>query len=335
MAAKKSAKKTEKKSSGKKSKFKVDFTGVETGGGRVPEGQYLARPIEATREDGNAGEYIAWVYQVTEGKQKGKKLYDNTSLTAQSLWRLRLALEAMGQEGLDGPADLDLDALCEDEDNIVCIDVADDIYQGKKKSKIVGVYGKDDYNAEEEEEGEEAEAPDFDEMDEEELAAFAEEHELDVKLKGSVKKQRKAVAEAFAAGAEAEEEEEEKPAKKGKKKDEDDKPSEDDVMEMSADELAELVDEHDLDVDLEEIESLKKMRKAVVEALEGDGEKDEEGKENEKYTADQIDEMSTKELEEVVEKHELEVELEGSTKTKRRKVKKALEENDLMEEDEE
>ena len=106
-------------------------------------------------------------------------------------------------------------------------------------------------------------------------------------------------------------------------------------MEMSADELAELVDEHDLDVDLEEIESLKKMRKAVVEALEGDGEKDEEGKENEKYTADQIDEMSTKELEEVVEKHELEVELEGSTKTKRRKVKKALEENDLMEEDEE
>jgi len=109
----------------------------------------------------------------------------------------------------------------------------------------------------------------------------------------------------------------------------DEPPDEDEVMEMDEDELEECVDDHDLDLDpeLEDIKGkgkkkLAKQRAAVWEAIEaagGDG-----------YTKDDIMEMSSKELEEVVKDEELEVELEGKVKQKRKQLIEALEEEDLL-----
>lgn len=80
----------------------VDFRGVESGGGggaRVPEGDYRAKVAEVkvgtSKSSGNT--MLEWVYEITEGKHKGKKLSkDYTVLTAEALWRLKNLLEALG-----------------------------------------------------------------------------------------------------------------------------------------------------------------------------------------------------------------------------------------------
>lgn len=323
-----------KKSAPKKSKTsrKIDFTGVESGGGsNVPEGSYLVKPVEATWEEGNEHDYAAFAYQVTAGKHKGKKLYDNNSTSPAALWRLKSTLEALGVEVPDDAMDVDLAAIIE-EGNEVCVDVEMEEYQGKDKARIVGVYPAEDYK-EGKDDDSGTEEPDWDEMDDDDLKAFAKDNDLEVdgikKLEG--KKLMKAVKAAFAAATEEEEEKpKDKKSGKGKsfKKDEDDKPSEKEVLAMDEDELKEVIEEHDLDVDLDDHKTLAKQRKAVAEAL---GAGDDKG-DGEKYTDEQIDEMGTSELADLVKEHKLDVELSGSTKKKRRAVKAALVEEGLMEE---
>lgn len=136
---------------------------------------------------------------------------------------------------------------------------------------------------------------DVEDMDRDDLEALIEEHSLDVDADDKkLKKDDKLLAAVLAALEEEElleEEEEEKPAKgkkgKSKSKDEDDdeeeKPAKgkkskgkakakkldkSDVEDMDEDELQELIDEHDLDVDLDDYKKLPKKVAAVVEALE-------------------------------------------------------------------
>lgn len=306
--------------------IKVDFTGVSTEGGgvHIPEGSYLARPIEASKETSGSSheDYISWVFQITEGKCKGTKLYDNTSLQQQSLWRLRRSLEAMGVETPDGPYDLDLDAIVEDKDIVVAIDVEDDKYQGKLKSKIVAVMSPEDASAGDTEVDGEV---DFSEMDSDALEEFAEENGLDVdlsKLKTTAKK-RAAVEEAYESA-------------KGSDGDggvsEGDQLTEEEINGMDDDELAEVVETYDLDVKLEKLATLKKKRVAVWEALE---EKQEGGTEEAAggdITEDSINEMGTDELEEFIKEHKLKVKLDGTTRKKRRTVITAAKEKGLIEE---
>lgn len=127
-------------------------------------------------------------------------------------------------------------------------------------------------------------------------------------------------------------EEETKPAGgKSSKKEEPEAEDEEepDFDEMDEDELEEFVDDKDLDVDLDEHKKLSKKRAAVKEAWEardkdgGDG-KEDEGGEDDAPTAEAISEMGTKDLQAIVAKYRLGIELDGSTKTKRRAVLKAL-----------
>lgn len=133
--------------------------------------------------------------------------------------------------------------------------------------------------------------------------------------------------------SEEEEEEDDKPKKKSKK-DKKEKETEVDVSDMDEDELAELISDRGLDVDLDDYSSIKKKRAAVEDALDGgDAEEEEEDSEETTYTEDQINEMDSEELEALNNDLELDIDDidEMSKKTSRRNVIKALKKKKLLE----
>lgn len=97
-----------------------------------------------------------------------------------------------------------------------------------------------------------------------------------------------------------------------------------DIMDMDEDELAEVVEQHDLDVKLKKIKKLKDQRKAVAEAF---GEKNGGEEEEEEGEAPNVDEMDEEELQALVEEKELDVDLDDfkTLKKKRAAVSEALE----------
>lgn len=119
----------------------VDFTGVETGGGGrlLPEGEYQLTVKEVTDEVGESSgaPYLKWVFAVANGEYKGAKVYDNTSLQPQALWKVRGLLEAGGQtvngkftfEPLRRFIGMTLGATLEHEE-----------YDGKKKAKVASYF---------------------------------------------------------------------------------------------------------------------------------------------------------------------------------------------------
>ncbi len=110
----------------------------------------------------------------------------------------------------------------------------------------------------------------------------------------------------------------------------------DEVNEMDADELQELIEEHELDV--KKHRSIKKHRVAVIKALEEEellGDDEDEDDENRTYTADGINDMDADELQELIDKHELDADLKKhrSIKKKRAAVIQSLDDEDLLEDE--
>lgn len=117
----------------------VDFAGVESGGGRpVDDGEYLAQVSKIEEKEGESSgqPYLAWQWKIVEeGEAKGATVYDNTSLTPQSLWRLRSLLECIGIEVPDGKMRLVLDQLV---GKRCRLEITNETYQGKEKPRVTG-----------------------------------------------------------------------------------------------------------------------------------------------------------------------------------------------------
>ena len=227
--------------------------------------------------------------------------------------------------------DLDFDELIGLELGLV---VEHEEYQGKNRAKVVAftpvsdgdedgdVTVNDDSGDDDEKYTEES----VNEMDAEELDELVEKHELEVKKLKKIDKYRAAV---IAALEEADLIGEEDAGDDG---DAGDGYTKDEINEMDADELGEVVEKHELDV--KPMKKIAKYREAVIEALEEedlikeDDEDDDEG-----YTEDEINEMDAKELAEVVEKHELDVEPQKKIAKYRSAVIDALEAEDLIKDD--
>lgn len=142
-------------SKSRKKGISVDFEGVSAGSG-VPDGTYTVSVEEVSVETSeNSGEdYLSWKFKVVGGKMSGRSLYDNTSLQPQALWRLRRVLESLGIEVPDGAMDIDPDELI----GLECdVEVANEDYQGKQRSRVVDIFpaGEGGSSGEEEEEEEE------------------------------------------------------------------------------------------------------------------------------------------------------------------------------------
>jgi flagellar biosynthesis GTPase FlhF len=229
-----------------KSVVSVDFTGVESGGrGAIPEGDYRFEVKEATRETSQAGnDMVKLTFAVSEaGPYKGRQQWMYCTLGAESLWKFRMVLEALGFEVPDGPMDVDLNELVGAE---LMGSVIHEDYQGEVRSRIAEVTSLED--AEEAEEDEE-------------------EEEAPKKTKGKASK-KKAEPE-----DDEEDEEDEEPAPKAKAKAKKGKSkfepvTAEAVQAMDEDELADLAEQAGLDFDPDDYSTVRKMRAAVIDLLE-------------------------------------------------------------------
>ncbi len=132
-------KEKEKATTGKRV-ITVDFTGVETGGGRIriPEGDYGLEisKVEPKKGEDSGKPYLSLSFKVFKGDKRGvgKVLTGHScSLQTQSLWNLRQLLEACGKQVPSKAVKIDLDKMV----GYQCAGtVIDDEYEGKKKSII-------------------------------------------------------------------------------------------------------------------------------------------------------------------------------------------------------
>ena len=257
----------------KKSKVvRIDFTGVETAS-VVPEGEYIVAVKSAKLEESTAGnEYVAWQLTINDGKHQKKTLYQNTSLTQNSLWATKRWLECLGMEVPDGEFDLDLE---EPIGTTIGVVVEHEDYKGRTRSRIVDCFPAEDGASGEgaDEGGDEGDdgpgevptADDVAEMGKAELRELVEKFELDVELSGTTAAQRRQMIKALAdyTPPKSESKGGGKTTTKKKKK-----LTADEVQEMDDEALEETVETYELDVKLEKLPNMRRKRSAVIDALE-------------------------------------------------------------------
>jgi hypothetical protein len=119
-------------------KLIVDFTDVESGGGRVrvPEGDYRVSVASVKQETAKSGnEMLVWEFEFEGGKAKGKSIRDYTVLQPNALWKLKQLLEALG---IDVPSKrIDFIPLMKKlKGKELGITVVDEEYENKISSKV-------------------------------------------------------------------------------------------------------------------------------------------------------------------------------------------------------
>lgn len=172
----------------------VDLSGVETSRKTLPEGVYTLVVDSATQKSSQGGNpMIAFEFSVAEGKYQGSKLYENCSLQPQALFKLKSVLIALGLDIPNKAFDLDLKNLI----GMTCeADVGHEVYEGKKKARILEYIDPSDSDSDEDDsEDEDDEDTDVEstlmEMDLDDLKDLAK--ELDISS-SSIKKAKKVKA---------------------------------------------------------------------------------------------------------------------------------------------
>ena len=166
----------------RESSVNIDLSGVEVSKKVIPEGTYLVVVNEAkmgkSKEDKPK---VAFEFEVSEGPNKGFKLFENCSLQPQALFKLKSILMALGVDIPDGAFDLNLKDLV----GLTCeVEVGHEVYEGKKRARILEFINpaESDKDDEDEDGGSEDLEERLSEMDKEELK------ELALKLEISKKK---------------------------------------------------------------------------------------------------------------------------------------------------
>lgn len=315
-----------------KTKRTASFAGV--GKGFAAEQEYLVKVKECTVEDGDSGPYYSMKLEGT-GEFEGSIMYHNASLSPAALWRTREVFEAFLGDVPEDEFDVDeyaaefvgKTAMCstfkdtynsqsrikpedfwpaEDDgegdgdaggDAEIDLDDIDDA-DIKKLGKAMGIKSKrastireelaeadedelleamqelglveDEGEGGDDDDGEEGEGIDLDELDEDDIKKLAEAAGIKVTSKSRVNTLKKKLAE-LDEDELAEAAEEAGIGEGGGEGGGDGEVTADDINAMNQDELEELVEEHELDVDLDDYKTLRKKRTAVVDAAEEAG----------------------------------------------------------------
>lgn len=134
----------------KKAGISVDFSDTESQAS-LPEGDFLFEvdEVEQKTSENSGNDYLSITFKVAEGEFKGKKVWHNCSLQPQALFNLRGVLEALGFEVPQGVMELDpADMIGETCGGTVQLEV----YEGKKRLRIVEFFSADELGEEAEEE---------------------------------------------------------------------------------------------------------------------------------------------------------------------------------------
>lgn len=280
----------------KKKSVSLDFSQV---GKQFEAGMEYAIEVKScTLEDGNEYPYFAFQFKGVDEGYENSIMYHNASTSPQSLWRLRPLLEALGMEIPEGPLELEpeefigMQCMCStisekkpgggssirpdefwpledgaaddgkkskgDDDEFDLDELSDaDI---KKLAKEFDIAGRDVEKLRKE----------LGKADEDELKEACADLDIELGGKGGKASSRRRGAKS----KDADEDEGESSGrssrgsskssgKRGKKA----SVTEDEVQDMSEEELEDLIEQHDLDVDLDEHKTLRKKRVAVIDAL--------------------------------------------------------------------
>lgn len=172
----------------------VDLSGVEASRKTIPEGVYTLVVDSATQKSSQGGNpMIVFEFSVAEGKYQGSKLYENCSLQSQALFKLKSVLIALGLDIPNKAFDLDLKDLI----GMTCeAEVGHEVYEGKKKARILEYIDPSDSDSDEDDsEDEDDDDTDVEstlmEMDLDDLKDLAK--ELDISA-SSIKKAKKVKA---------------------------------------------------------------------------------------------------------------------------------------------
>lgn len=172
------------------SSVNVDLSGVEASRKAIPEGTYEVVVNEATQKNSRDGNpMIAFEFEVAEGAHKGAKLYENCSLQPQALFKLKSVLLALGMNIPNKAFDLNLRDLV----GLTCeVEVGHEVYEGKKRARILQYNDPEETQDEEDEDEEEESVEDkLSELDFDELKDLAK--DLDISA-SDIKKAKKAKA---------------------------------------------------------------------------------------------------------------------------------------------
>lgn len=172
------------------SSVNVDLSGVEASRKTIPEGTYEVVVNEAIQKDSRDGNpMIAFEFEVTEGAHKGAKLYENCSLQPQALFKLKSVLLALGMDIPNKAFDLNLRDLV----GLTCeVEVGHEVYEGKKRARILQYNDPEDTQDENDGDEEEESVEDkLSELDLDELKDLAK--DLDISA-SDIKKAKKAQA---------------------------------------------------------------------------------------------------------------------------------------------
>lgn len=300
-----------------KSSVRVDLSNISKA--FEPNQEYAIRCVEASLEEGQKAPYFNLKLQGIEGGDyENSVMYHRASTGEASLWRLRPLLEAFGFDIPDGPLDLDATDFVDRE--AMCSTFLDR-YDGGSSVKPDEFWPLDGEGAGEKDEAPDAAEFDLDDLSDEEIEALAEELEVKgktvaAKRKALAKLDQDDVAEAYeglekddGAGEGGEEfdldslddddimklakaaEVTAKTAKRAKAAlekmdqedlaeiwaelsdggDNDEPVTEDAVQDMNEEELEAVVERFELDVDLSTLKTLRKMKNAVIDAMEEGG----------------------------------------------------------------
>lgn len=254
----------------KKGTVRVNFKDVESR--KTPgEGDYLCRVLEAESGKSGAGnEQISFTCEIAKGEFKGVKLYLHCPLMENSLWKLHAFLTALGVDVPEDEMDIDLSDLVDLE--FVGV-VTHELYNGRKRAKLTDFASKEDYDGDDADDDDEDEKPAKGKKSKKSSKRDDDDDEDDEDKKPSKKSKSKASAKSKKDDDdEDDDDEDEKPSKskksKGKTSKKLKKIDRSDVEDMDEEELQELIDEHDLDVDLDDYKKLPKKVAAVIDALE-------------------------------------------------------------------
>lgn len=158
------------------SSVNVDLSGVEASRKAIPEGTYEVVVNEANQKSSRDGNpMISFEFEVTEGAHKGAKLYENCSLQPQALFKLKSVLLALGMDIPNKAFDLNLRDLI----GLTCeVEVGHEVYEGKKRARILQYNDPEESQEEDSDDGEESVEDKLSELDFDELKDLAKDLDL-------------------------------------------------------------------------------------------------------------------------------------------------------------
>lgn len=268
----------------KKKSVRLDFSQV---GKQFEAGMEYAIEVKScTLEDGNEYPYFAFQFKGVDEGYENSIMYHNASTSPQSLWRLRPLLEAFGIEIPDGPLDLEPEEFIGMQ--CMCSTISEKKPGGGSSIRPDEFWPLEDggEGSVKKSKGDDDEF-DLDELSDADIKKLAKEFDIAGR---NVEKLRKELSKAdedelkeacadlgIELGAKSEDDDEDEGESSGRSSRGSSKSSgkrgkkasvtEDEVQEMSEEELEDLIEQHDLDVDLDEYKTLRKKKVAVIDAL--------------------------------------------------------------------